>query len=112
VPACQSSYQARAAETPAVLDHNQASDLAETLRTLGGFSVIVIDSPGIDSHATRGAMRAANLCLVPVRPSEADLKATMPTIKALHALAQPFASSSIRDQQIQRPGSPVLSRRA
>ncbi len=86
-------YQARASETPAVLDHNQASDLTETLTRLkrGGYSLIVIDSPGVDSHATRGAMRAADLCLVPVRPSEADLKATMPTVKALAALGQAFA---------------------
>jgi chromosome partitioning protein len=86
-------YQARPAETPAVLDHNQAGQLTETLSKLerGGYTLAIIDSPGIDSHATRGAMRAAELSLVPVRPSEADLKATMPTIKALHALGQAFA---------------------
>jgi chromosome partitioning protein len=56
-----------------------------------GFSVVVIDTPGIDSHATRGAMRAADLCLIPVRPSEADVKATMPTVKALQGMGQPFA---------------------
>jgi len=86
-------YEARAAETPAVLDHNQAGQLTETLNKLerGGYTLAIVDSPGIDSHATRGAMRAADLCLVPVRPSEADLKATMPTIKALVAMGQPFA---------------------
>jgi chromosome partitioning protein len=86
-------YETRAVETPAVLDHNQAGQLTETLSKLerGGYTLAIIDSPGIDSHATRGAMRAADLCLVPVRPSEADLKATMPTVKALVAMAQPFA---------------------
>ena len=56
-----------------------------------GFTLAIIDTPGSDSHATRGAMRAADLCLVPVRPSEADLKATEPTIRALTALTRPFA---------------------
>ena len=86
-------YEARTTETPAVLDHNQAGQLIETLMKLdrAGFSVVVIDTPGIDSHATRGAMRAANLCLIPVRPSEADVKATMPTVKALQGMGQPFA---------------------
>ncbi len=36
-------------------------------------------------------MRAADLCLIPVRPSEADVKATMPTIRALHGMGQDFA---------------------
>lgn len=84
-------YQSRTAETPAVLDHNQAGSLPQTLARLEkAFSLIIIDTPGIDSHGTRGAMQSADLCLVPVRPSEADLKATMPTIKALTAIGRPF----------------------
>ena len=56
-----------------------------------GFTLVVIDTPGIDSHATRGAMREANMALVPVRPSEADVKATMPTVRALEAMDRPYA---------------------
>lgn len=86
-------YETRTAETPAVLDHNQAEALEPTLTRLGkaGFTLVVIDTPGTDSHATRGAMRAADLCLVPVRPSEADVKATAPTLRALMGLQKPFA---------------------
>src|SRR5687767_1846887 len=40
---------------------------------------------------TSASMCAADLCLVPVRPSEADVRATMPTIRALSALARPYA---------------------
>ena len=36
-------------------------------------------------------MCVADLCLVPVRPSEADVRATMPTIRALSAMARPYA---------------------
>lgn len=86
-------HHMRAAESPPVLDHNEATSLEPTLAKLGaaGFTLAVIDTPGSDSHATRAAMRAADLCLVPVRPSEADVKATEPTTKALLALGRPFA---------------------
>lgn len=86
-------YENRSAETPAVLDHNQAGTVPETLARLraAGFTLAIIDTPGIDSHATRGAMREATLALVPVRPSEADVKATMPTVRALEALGRPYA---------------------
>mgnify|MGYP001807174639 CR=1 FL=1 len=86
-------YEARAAETPAVLDHNQVGQVSETLTRLrgAGFTLAIIDTPGIDSHATRGAMREADLALVPVRPSEADVKATMPTVRALEAIGRPYA---------------------
>jgi chromosome partitioning protein len=86
-------YQTRTAETPAVLDHNQAGMLPETLTKLrkAGYTLVIIDTPGIDSHGTRGAMQTANLCLIPVRPSEADMKATMPTVAALHGMGKRFA---------------------
>lgn len=86
-------YETRLAETPAVLDHGQVDDLQRTLKRLetAGFTLVILDTPGNDSHATRGAMRAADLCLIPVRPSEADVKATMPTIRALNGMGQDFA---------------------
>ena len=86
-------YETRSSETPSVLDHNQAGTVPETLGRLraAGFTLVVIDTPGIDSHATRGAMREATLALVPVRPSEADVKATMPTVRALEAMGRPYA---------------------
>ena len=86
-------YRTRAAETPAVLDHNQAGPLTPTLTKLqkAGYSLVIIDTPGVDTHSTRGAMQAADLCLIPVRPTEADLKATMPTVSALHGMGKLFA---------------------
>lgn len=86
-------YEARTSETPAVLDHNQAGQLSDTLPRLAaaGFTLAIVDTPGIDSPSTRGAMREATLALVPVRPSEADVKATMPTVRALEAMGRPYA---------------------
>jgi chromosome partitioning protein len=86
-------FESRAAETPAVLDHNQVGKLDETLARLAraGYTLAVIDTPGVDSPATRDAMNAADLCLIPVRPSQADINATVPTIRALRDMRRPFA---------------------
>jgi chromosome partitioning protein len=86
-------YETRTAESPAVVPAPQVGNLTDTLARLdqAGFSLVVIDTAGVDSHATRGAMQAADLCLIPVRPSEADLKATTATIQALSAMGRSFA---------------------
>ena len=37
------------------------------------------------------AMKSADLCLVPTRPTKIDMKACLPTIHSLMAMARPFA---------------------
>jgi chromosome partitioning protein len=54
------------------------------------FKLIIIDTAGSDAPSSREAMRAADLCLVPLRPSRADLVATLPTIEALAAMRKRF----------------------
>lgn len=86
-------HQTRKSETPIAIEHTEAVMLDDTLRRLAasGVTLALIDTPGTDSAVTRGAMCAADLCLVPVRPSEADVRATMPTIRALSALGRTYA---------------------
>jgi chromosome partitioning protein len=86
-------HKARKSETPVLIEHTKAGSLDETLRRLSarGFSLALIDTAGTDSVVTHSAMRAADLCLVPVRPSEADVRATMPTVRALSAMGRPYA---------------------
>src|SRR5262249_39213443 len=48
-------------------------------------------STGLDTPATAAAMRAADLSLIPARASTLDLKATRPTLAALHRLGRPYA---------------------
>jgi chromosome partitioning protein len=86
-------YETRTAETPAVLDSEQVSDLDDALDKLSaaGFTLTVIDTKGEDSHGTRGAMQAATLCLIPIRPAGPDLHATRPTMEALRAMGRDFA---------------------
>lgn len=86
-------HKTRKSETPVLIEHTEVGSLDDTLRRLatGGFTLALIDTPGTDSPVTHGAMRAADLCLVPVRPSEADVRATMPTVRALSAAGRPYA---------------------
>lgn len=86
-------YEGRSTESPSVVAGEHIDDLEGALQKLSqaGFTLVIIDTAGVDSHATRGAMQAADLCLIPVRPSEADLKASSVTVKALSAMGKNFA---------------------
>jgi chromosome partitioning protein len=87
-------YDTRTAESPAVLNTEQVgTNLSDVLHRLGegGFTLAVIDTKGEDSHGTRGAMQAADLCLIPIRPAGPDLHATRPTMEALRAMGRDFA---------------------
>ena len=54
-------------------------------------TLAIIDTPGSDNDLVADAIRAANLCLVPARPSPADIEATHPTLKAIRRLNKGFA---------------------
>ncbi|WP_315765665.1 MULTISPECIES: ParA family protein [unclassified Bradyrhizobium] len=86
-------FDTRTAETPPVVAHESAGDLTKTLTALenAGFTFVVIDTKGEDGHATRAAMRVADLCLIPVRPAGPDLHATRTTMEALRTMRRDFA---------------------
>jgi chromosome partitioning protein len=65
-------------------------DLLEELPALGA-TLVLIDTPASREDVAQAAARHSDLCLVPVRPSEADVRAIMPTVQALAAMRQPFA---------------------
>jgi chromosome partitioning protein len=79
--------EARAATDVAVerVDGERLAQLPQILAALDrrGFTIAILDTPGMDSTGGNLAMRAADLCLVPARPSRLDLQATLPTIQAL-----------------------------
>jgi chromosome partitioning protein len=56
-----------------------------------GYTLAVIDTPGIDTVSTAAAMRAADLALIPARPSALDLEAARPTMATLTRLGRPYA---------------------
>jgi chromosome partitioning protein len=85
----------RTADRPAIdaVPVGKIGQLAEILKSLsrGGYTVALLDCPGIASTSTNLAIAAADLCLIPTRPTRLDIRATKPTIEALLGLKKPFA---------------------
>jgi chromosome partitioning protein len=69
------------------------SDLDRALAILNaaGVDLAIIDTPGVDGPVANVAMRAADLCLIPCRPTATDLHGCLPTARALIRLDKPFA---------------------
>ncbi len=56
-----------------------------------GFDLVIIDTPGRDEPLTASAIRIADFCVVPCRPTPADMKATPPTVATINRLSKPAA---------------------
>lgn len=85
----------READLPHV-ERVSANKVAELLPMLAsvkdqGFTLIILDTAGADNPTTHIAMQAADLCLVPIRPTRIDGNAVLPTAQALQRLEKPFA---------------------
>jgi chromosome partitioning protein len=67
--------------------------LDRALSVLGrrGYTLAIIDTPGSDNDIVTEAVRLADLCLIPARPSPADIEATHPTLKAIRRFGRRFA---------------------
>ena len=80
-------YQDREAEEPR-LARVSSGDLDAAIHKArgAGFSIVLIDTPGRDDPATAAAIRVADLCVVPCRPTPADMKATPPTAATIKRL--------------------------
>jgi chromosome partitioning protein len=85
--------ESREAETGPDFERVDAAALDKAIPTLAGagYDLVVIDTPGIDSPAANAAMRIADLCLVPCRPTATDLRGCLPTLQSLMRLGKPFA---------------------
>ncbi|MGA0593886.1 AAA family ATPase [Enterovirga sp. CN4-39] len=82
----------RKADTPEVaqIDATQLDDIMNRLRD-SDFDYVFIDTPGVDSPGSLAAIRAADLCVIPCRPTPADLRAFKPTLAAIYRLEKKFA---------------------
>jgi chromosome partitioning protein len=56
-----------------------------------GVTLTVIDTAGGVNAMTTVAVRSADLCLIPARPSPIDIEATAPTLSMIRAFDKPFA---------------------
>jgi chromosome partitioning protein len=74
----------------AALDAARLGDALAALRQQK-FDLVILDTAGVDQPATSAAMLQADLCLIPARPSVADIEAARPTIRSLSKLGKSFA---------------------
>ena len=56
-----------------------------------GFTLTVIDTPATNNDLNGKAIGIADLCLIPARPSPADIEAALPTLGTVRKLGKPFA---------------------
>jgi chromosome partitioning protein len=56
-----------------------------------GMTLTIVDTAGGWSDACTGAVAAADFCLIPARPSPADIEAAAPTLAAVRESGKPFA---------------------
>ena len=71
----------------------RADDIEQRLQALerGGVTLAIIDTAGGQSAATTAAIRYADLCVIPARPSVADIEASAATLTIIRAWKKPFA---------------------
>jgi chromosome partitioning protein len=83
----------RSLPEPAVEWVGDAYELERSLRRLAykGCTLAIIDTPGTNDISITTALRAADLCLIPARPSVADIEATHPTLFMIRKLGRNFA---------------------
>ena len=86
-------WQGRESDAPMMLADDPAPhSLRDTLdATQGQFDLVVIDTPPAAPSWLTETLRAADLALIPVKPSPDDLRAVGATIAALGAADVPFA---------------------
>jgi chromosome partitioning protein len=96
----------RAGAEPMVEPVYLAGNLEQRLQSLGdsGVTLTIIDTAGGLSAATTAAIRYSDLCLIPTRPSVADIEAAVSTVQTARAWNTPFAfvlnQTPIRGQRI------------
>lgn len=85
-------YQERDDDSPQVI-RLAASDLDKALKLARekGFDVVLIDTPGRDEPGAAAAIRVSDFCVIPCRPSPADMKATPTTVETTRRLNKAVA---------------------
>jgi len=86
-------WESRDADTPAMLDRDPVPEaLRATLEAAKAqFDLCIIDTPPAAPGWLSEALNAADLVLIPVKPSPDDLRAVGATIAAVNAANVPFA---------------------
>lgn len=85
-------YQDREVESPNLVKI-QGKDLEKALNLAKqkNFDWVLIDTPGRDEPSQAAAIKASDFCIIPCRPSPADMKATPPTAETIRRLGKKSA---------------------
>ncbi len=88
-----SNWRRRRAQAEPVVETVSASEIDYKIPFLDrcGVTQAIIDTAGGHGESTEAAIRVADLCLIPARPSPADIEATLPTLNAIRRIDKPFA---------------------
>jgi chromosome partitioning protein len=95
------------AEPPVEMVHD-GYELVQRVKGMAqrGITLTIVDTAGGWSDPWAGAVSAADLCLIPVRPSPADIEAAAPTLAAIRRTGKPFAfvlsQTSVRSHRVNR----------
>jgi chromosome partitioning protein len=83
----------RSKAEPLVESINNTGEIGPRLQAFDrdGVTLTIIDTAGSVNAMTTAAIRAADLCLIPARPSPADIEATAPTLGVVRSCGRPFA---------------------
>lgn len=81
----------RTADSPAV-DAVTPAKLTAALSAIerNGYTVVMLDTAGADGPATTAAMRSADLCVIPSRPTAFDVRATKTTRDNLETMSRDY----------------------
>jgi chromosome partitioning protein len=85
--------QRRTFAEPRIERVGSSVELEQALRLAkrNGITLAVIDTPATNNALSAIAIGAADLCLIPARPSPADIEAALPTLDVVRRLGKPFA---------------------
>ena len=107
-----SNWQSRRAlAEPLVETVYGADDIEHRLQSLerGGVTLTIVDTAGGLSAATTAAIRHSDFCMIPARPSVADIEASAATLGVVRAWKKPFAfilnQTPIRGRRIDNAAS-------
>jgi chromosome partitioning protein len=102
-----SNWQRRRGDAePVVEPIYHAADIEPRLRMLAesGLEIAIVDTAAGLRAATTAAIRHCNLCLIPARPSVADIEASVSTLSVARAWKRPYSfvlnQTPIRGQRI------------
>ena len=87
------SWSLRRSSNSPEVDATTSGSLSSRVSALErqGYDLAIVDTPGVAAPAASAAMREADLCLIPVRPSIADIEAARPTVRLLVERDKAFA---------------------